>query len=328
MLFHVIIMEMERKKEKCMNSRYQEVNIVFLITTVVVVAAGFLPLGRMFPNYAMIFIVSQLIIFLPTFGYVIWSKQRFTQAIGMKRISLSNAVLLIAFAFCTQFVMNLINAISMIFAKNEISNVVMGAAEKNPFFITLLCVAIIPAILEESIYRGIFYHEYRKVNPLAGALLSGLLFGLLHGNLNQFSYAFCMGFIFSLVVEATDSILSTMIIHFIINGTSVVLVYLLPKIQELGQNYGYDLTTQSGVETVDFTLGAVLRTYGPSAVIFGIAGFVLFRTIAKNCGRWEHIKEIFRNKGNVSGWKLFTVPLIIAIVFWIVNMVGAEFMPI
>ena len=63
---------------------------------------------------------------------------------------------------------------------------------------------------------------------LPAILLTGFLFGCMHMNLNQFIYAFALGIYLAFLVEATGSIFSSMIAHFTLNATSVVMSFLLP----------------------------------------------------------------------------------------------------
>jgi hypothetical protein len=44
-------------------------------------------------------------------------------------------------------------------------------------------------------------------------------------------------------------------------------------------------------------LGTIIRGYGLTALIATALAFVVFRTIAKNSGRWDYIKGIFSKKG-------------------------------
>lgn len=299
--------------------QYRHINRIYLITVLAIFGAGLFPIGKLFPSYAALLIFSQVIIALPSLFFLMTTKQNYVKVVSFKKVSWSNVALLVFFAFCMSNVMTFISASSKVFAKYSITDTLTKTAEENPFFISLICVAIIPAVFEESIYRGIFYQEYRKVNPLGAIFLSALLFGLLHGNLNQFSYAFIMGIVFAFVIEATDSILSTMIIHFVINGSSIVLLY---AIKRLIPNYEKLLLDTS--EKLDLTVSLVIRTYGISALIFGVSGYFIFMRIAKNCGRWEHIKQLFRMKGKVPFLKLFTVPLVVAIVILIFLIIGNE----
>jgi membrane protease YdiL (CAAX protease family) len=198
-------------------------------------------------------------------------------------------------------------------------------ALENPFLLSLFCIAIIPAIFEESVYRGIFYQEYRKINPFGAIFFSALLFGLLHGNLNQFTYAFVMGVIMALIIEATDSILATMIIHFIINGMSVTLLYALPKM-----NVNYDELLEKTKEISSDSFITVLQVNGVPAIIGGIIGYMIFLQLAKNSNRLEHVNNLFSKKTRVEKSEcppirsLLTLPLIIAIVFCIITIILSE----
>ena len=86
----------------------------------------------------------------------------------------------------------------------------------------LICIAVVPAVLEEFMFRGVFAGYYREKGILTAALLSGLVFGLFHLNFNQFGYAFALGVAFALLLEGTGSIFYGMFAHFLINGFSVI----------------------------------------------------------------------------------------------------------
>ncbi len=304
--------------------RYRENNWVFLITIITVMFAGFIPFGAYVRNFGLLLVISQLIIALPSIIYLYVTRQNVREKIGFRKVSLVNILLLALFAYCLSPVMTFINALSRLFVKDVITNTMASVAQENSFLVSLFFIAVIPAVFEEGVYRGIFYQEYRKVNPLKAILLSALLFGLMHGNLNQFSYAFCMGLIFALVIEATDSILSAMVIHFLINGFSVVLLYVLPLLSE-----NYEQLLSSADETLTMDISYVLITYGIRALIFGVVGFFILKRIAQNCNRWEYMKQLFTRKkaeGKVSKESLVTTPLIIAIGICIVNIIAQEFL--
>ena len=56
-------------------------------------------------------------------------------------------------------------------------------------------------------------------------LLSSLLFGLMHMNFNQAPYAFALGVAMAVLVEATGSLWSSVLMHVIFNAQSVLLMY-------------------------------------------------------------------------------------------------------
>ena len=142
------------------------------------------------------------------------------RAIRFKRISGKNAFLCIGFAFFLMPVMTLINAISLLFSKLVIQETVQEVVGRYPLILSIFIIAFIPCMFEETIFRGVIYNETRKWNVRGGIILSAFLFGLAHMNFNQFSYAFIFGMVFALLIEATDSIVATMMIHFIINANS------------------------------------------------------------------------------------------------------------
>jgi uncharacterized protein len=291
-------------------NRVKQVNKVFLATVLLSILGSFIIdswVSKLTDNYFIILLLSQLILIVPSVIYLVASKVNIATAIRFKKIKLSNIILIIVFAYLITPLMNLINAFSMMYVQNNTMDIMNNIVSNNGLLLSLFIVALIPSILEESVYRGIFYNEYSKISPLKGMLLSGFLFGIMHGNFNQFSYAFAMGVVFALLIEATDSILATMIVHFIINGTSIVLLSLYPKLlQILEEVYGTEQinadalmdSINSGVgETLSF--GYIISTYGIAALIGTILAFIVYKTIAKNSGRWDYIKSIFK-KGIIA----------------------------
>lgn len=287
-------------------NRVKEINRVFLSTILILIPGSYLStlLYDASNNYLLVLLLSQFVLILPTLIYLLIKKVNIRKLIRFNSIRLSNVVLLIVFSYLILPLMNLINAISMMYVQNDTATIISDIANNNSFYLTLFMVAFIPAVLEEAVYRGVFYNEYRKVNTIKGILLSGFLFGIMHGNINQFSYAFVMGMVFALLIEATNSIVSSMIVHFIINGTSVVLLYLYPKLLTLMENiYGssqfnaneiMEQINSSAGQTLTFDV--ILSTYGIPAIICTFLAFVVLKTIAKNEGRWEGLKEIIIKK--------------------------------
>ena len=200
--------------------------------------------------------------------------------------------------------MTFINAISMLFVENTTSTLMINVIENNGLLASLFMIALVPAVFEEIVYRGMFYNEYSKETPLQAIFLSAFLFGIIHLNLNQFAYAFAVGIIFALIIEATDSILSTMIIHFIINGNSVFGLYIYPKLIEGmnkfigmqigGEDFNVEQYFSEIIENVDqiLSFSYIMETYFVTALICFVLAFIVYRTIAKNNGRWEYIKEV------------------------------------
>jgi hypothetical protein len=220
-------------------------------------------------------------------------------------------VLLIVFAYMITPLLSLLNLTSMLFATNVIISSIGSITTDYPLWVGVVAIALIPAVLEESVYRGVFFNEYRKQNPRVGILVSGLLFGLMHMNFNQFIYAFVMGVVFALLVEATDSLGASVLVHFIINANSVVLSRSISGI--------------SGVET-EYTKEALLKMVGllavpalvATAIAFGV--LVLISMVEK---RKEILFSLFTGENKKRG-TVITLPLLFGMGICVLLMIYVE----
>jgi hypothetical protein len=89
-----------------------------------------------------------------------------------------------------------------------------------------------------------------------------------------------MGIVLTFVIEATDSTLSAVLMHFIINCNSLVLAYVSAY---TGQKMSID-------EEVDMTLEQVL-SWGMFALIALVVSILVYIELAKSTNRIEHIKS-------------------------------------
>ncbi len=351
---------MEQTQKK---SRIGAVNVVFLISILISISVAFLPLDFLVERPALQLIFSQIILVLPSVVYMLKHRLPYAETVRFKKLKFADMLWCILFGILIQPALTLLNAISMVFSTNTTSTFMLELSNQVPFLFALLLMAVVPAVLEESVYRGVFYNEYSKWNPWKAALLSGFLFGLMHGNINQFCYAAVMGILFALLIEATGSILSTMLIHFWINAGSVVLIYVYPKLYTVVQSFYRmyleydnkemadmlelafgDMTLSSSEwmqkmfessEQLTLSIGDVLFLYAPQAVIMGILAFFVYKRLAVRNGNWERICGFFRKTPvdtaalEVTGevqtkQRMITVPLVIAIVVGVAFMVYYE----
>lgn len=87
--------------------------------------------------------------------------------------------------------------------------------------------AIVPAFVEELLFRGVILSNIRPYNENGAILISALLFGLMHQTPFQFFYATAVGVVFGIVCVKTGSIWSGILLHFFNNFFSVIQTYLL-----------------------------------------------------------------------------------------------------
>ena len=87
----------------------------------------------------------------------------------------------------------------------------------------LIAVALLPAIGEELIFRGLLLKGMKSFGLVGAALLCGALFSLFHQNPVQTVYQFICGAAFAFVALLSGSILPTILSHFINNAAIILL---------------------------------------------------------------------------------------------------------
>lgn len=81
----------------------------------------------------------------------------------------------------------------------------------------ILAYAVLPAVCEEFVFRGILCYEYERGGVARAVILSSLFFALLHFNLANLPVYLFAGAVLALTMYATRSLIGAMIAHFLYN---------------------------------------------------------------------------------------------------------------
>lgn len=81
----------------------------------------------------------------------------------------------------------------------------------------ILAYAVLPAVCEEFVYRGIVCYEYERGGVVRAVIFSSLFFGFLHFNLINLPVYIFAGAILALTLYSTRSLFGAMIVHFLYN---------------------------------------------------------------------------------------------------------------
>ncbi len=275
--------------------------VLFNIMTIVLLSVLYpvFQLG-MVPNL----ILSQLIVLLPAAIGVLLAKENPIKLAGFHKIKMSSVFMIILFTFLCMPLITLINAISMLFVDNAVASMSSDILEA-PFMAMFLLMGILGPLNEELVCRGIFYQSYKRSGTMLQAmLLSAMLFALMHMNFNQAAYAFVIGMIAVLLVEATGSLWSSVLLHVTINIQPVFLMYM---------EDGADIQEAEELLTNDLLLLVISAYLVIAAVTTALAGCVL-AWIAKNEKREENLRAVWKTRKYKKEGKVVTVPLLIAAV--------------
>lgn len=146
------------------------------------------------------------------------------------RLTGGSGVLLIAFglAFCVlaNYLVNYWLQFVSLFGVEPYEGDYHNAAGWLPLALNLFTYAILPGLVEETVFRGWILGALRPFGERRALLLSALIFGLMHGNLTQVPFAFLLGMLFGFLYLRTGRLWIGMVIHALNNALSVVLDYV------------------------------------------------------------------------------------------------------
>ena len=96
--------------------------------------------------------------------------------------------------------------------------------------LNLFIIALIPAVGEEMTFRGVLQQSLtRKMNPHIAIFLSAAIFSFIHFQFYGFLPRMFLGILMGYMFYITGSLWTSITMHFVNNGTAVVLYYLNDK---------------------------------------------------------------------------------------------------
>ncbi|MBQ8185512.1 MAG: CPBP family intramembrane metalloprotease [Clostridia bacterium] len=83
--------------------------------------------------------------------------------------------------------------------------------------LSFLSLVVIHPVIEEYIFRGLFYGELRKMNPVFGSVAQCVMFAIIHDTVTGMIYALFSGLVLAYLMENTGRLWVPMAAHAIIN---------------------------------------------------------------------------------------------------------------
>lgn len=309
----------------------KSINRMFLVMVIIYIGVSLLIGKNSSVELPMnvLMILSEALILIPALLYCGIKKVSIKEWIPFKKMKLPVWILIIVCTYLMYPLLIVLNAISLIFVESGTAEL-MGVVSDGGFVIATLLIAVIPAFAEEFVFRGVMFGNYKKSRMLPAIFMSAFLFGCMHMNFNQFLYAFMLGIYLAFLVEATGSILSSMLAHFVINFTSVIMSFALNHMQNAVAQLG-DMAALE--EQMMAQSGNFLNTMDQSSLLMLVVGVIFWLVIAvgttagavgiyiaicKISGRWEHVKGMFRQG---TRERIITISIVAAIVLMVAVMV-------
>lgn len=133
----------------------------------------------------------------------------------------------------------LVNAISLVFQgligvefTSGLEDLQMNGV--GEFLIGVVAMAIVPAIIEEFAVRGVVMQPLRRFGDTFAIIASAFIFSIMHGNMAQIPYTVVGGVYLGYLTIATGSIWPSIILHFINNLYSVIIMAVDSNFGERG----------------------------------------------------------------------------------------------
>ena len=176
---------------------------------------------------------------LPAIVVTAIQKRRFCPLVAHKQINSADAFFGILSAVGICMAANIIVNLLMVFFES------VGIPEPQmpeylqptlpSLLLNLFVFAVLPALLEELVFRGYVLCTLRTYGDWFAVVISALLFGLMHGNVAQIPFALIVGVALGWLYIMTDNIWIPIAVHLINNGFSLLLQYLTIGMDETKQ---------------------------------------------------------------------------------------------
>lgn len=97
----------------------------------------------------------------------------------------------------------------------------------NNLFFNFFLIIIVAPIIEEIVFRGLFYKTLKNFLPFVQAsIISSLIFAIIHENILSLTILFLLSLYLTWIYERTNSILYSILTHSIFNFLNLLLIYI------------------------------------------------------------------------------------------------------
>ena len=217
------------------NKNIFKINIIYFVAITLVAIVFLLGYLGILNNDILMSLLIQVVVMLaiPLLMYSLLTKKNFKVTFndcGLKKISSKMISISIILGFVLYFINNFVAdafyGIISLFGYENLSSTTTSSFSYGLLLKELILSCILPGFCEEFLHRGLLLHAGKKhSNPKYCLIISSILFGLMHLNIRQFFYASILGFLMGYVSLAADSIVPSIIIHFMNNFLSNYFYY-------------------------------------------------------------------------------------------------------
>ena len=129
--------------------------------------------------------------------------------------------------------------------------------------LNLLIIALIPAIGEELTFRGVLQQSLtRRINPHVAIIITAAIFSFIHFQFYGFFPRMFLGILLGYMFYITGSLWTSILMHFVNNGSAVILYYLSNKgVIEDAEHFGETQNVWIIAASAVITIGLVVWSW-------------------------------------------------------------------
>ena len=171
--------------------------------------------------------LTEIILLLFGLIPILLCKWKLSDVIPMKVPQLKQVVAILLLYIGSTLCITVISTITTyLFPQSVNSSIeIVNFYSSVPFVLSLIFMAVMPAICEEVLHRGFILFTLKNNNKLITMLLMAIIFGIFHLDPYRFLPTALLGFVLTYIMIKTENILLPIIFHFINNAISVAISY-------------------------------------------------------------------------------------------------------
>lgn len=274
-------------KFKINKYKKKNLNVISMNTITLLLSILFLLIGNYIQDkdfFKGTFINEIFIIFIP--ALIIATTGKFSHVLKIRHLSFLNCLRIIIMTILSYPIILLINGLFLSLFANftELNNFSMEVVTKDMSLMGyLFYMCLVPAICEETFFRGALINSYDIYGPKFAIFMSSLVFALFHFDIQNFIAPLLLGIIFGNFLELTGSIFACMIAHFTNNVMALVSARYVNN-----SLFGYLQDT-----TLAHDIGSLQLYIITLLIIASVVSFLLLRIMYKKMYNEKRAREEF-----------------------------------
>ena len=144
----------------------------------------------------------------------------------------------------------------------QLNSGLSGIMTSVPFILSVFLIAVMPAVCEEAVHRGVIIHTLYPIRKKwLVVVIMGIYFGLFHTDPLRFLPTAVMGAALSYIMLETENMVYPSLFHFVNNFYPILMQYILlwgtssNPMMEDAQQIGEEILDQSGLQVPIASIG-------------------------------------------------------------------------